>query len=67
MADKNITIIQGRAQSDAKDILAQASANATNMTISATAEAYKLLDDHLDLKEIALDQFIYYADLQTSE
>jgi len=67
MADKNITIIQGRAQSDAKDILAQASANATNMTISATAEAYKLLDDNLDLKEIALDQFIYYADLQTSE
>jgi len=67
MADKNITIIQGRAQGDAKDILAQASANATNITISATADAYKLLDDNLALQDIALDQFIYYADLQTSE
>jgi hypothetical protein len=41
MADKNITIIQGRAQGDAKNILALANANATNITISATADAYK--------------------------
>ncbi len=67
MSEKNITIIQGKAQSDAKQILALANANATNMTISATADAYKQLETDLTFADVDLDQFIYYSDLQTSE
>jgi len=66
-AEKNITIIQGKAQSESKQILANSNANATNMTISATSEAYKTLKTSLNIEGVDLDQFIYYSDLQTSE
>ena len=43
-AQKNITQIQGNASATAKLILAEATSNATQMTINATASAYKQLD-----------------------
>lgn len=67
-ADKNITQIQGRAQASAKDILANATSQATQTVINATSHAYGLLDKDLSIKPGAgLDQFIFYNDLQTSE
>ena len=67
-ADKNITQIQGRAQASAKDILAKATSQATQIVINATSFAYKLLDTELAIKPgKGLDQFIFYNDLQTSD
>jgi len=49
-------------------ILANASSNATNMTITATSEAYKQLADQAGITpESYLDQFVYYSDLQTAD
>jgi regulator of protease activity HflC (stomatin/prohibitin superfamily) len=45
IAERNITEIRGRADAMAKLILANASATATNLTISATSTAYKQLSD----------------------
>lgn len=68
LSQKNITQIQGQAKAEAKRINAEAVANATNMTISATSDAYKELDDMLGINAKGdLDKFIYYSDLQTAD
>ena len=52
----------------AKDILAKAASNATQIVINATTNAYALLNSDLGIKPGAgLDQFIFYNDLQTSD
>ena len=48
--------------------MANATSAATNMTISSTSKAFKELGDKVGITpESFLDQFIYYADLQTAD
>ena len=52
----------------AKRINAAASANATNIVITATSNAYKQLNNDLGINPgNNLDKFIYYSNLQTQD
>ena len=49
-------------------INANATATSTNMTISATSDAYKTIDLSLGINPANnLSDFIYYSDLQTAD
>ena len=48
--------------------MANATATATNMTISATSKAYQLLNTDLGINPgTGLDKFIYYTNMQTQD
>lgn len=66
-ANKNITQVQGRGAAQAKNVLANATATATNITISATSSAYKELAGIQFTPANDLDKFIYYTNLQTTD
>jgi hypothetical protein len=59
--------VQGNGTALAKKINANATAVATNMTISATSNAYKTLNDQVQINPSnGLSDFIYYSELQTA-
>jgi hypothetical protein len=59
--------VQGNGTALAKKINANATAIATNMTISATSNAYKTLNDQISINPSNnLSDFIYYSELQTA-
>ena len=67
-SEKNITQVQGNATAQSKLINANAQSNATQMTITATANAYKQIGDQVGITPASgLDKFIYYSDLQTAD
>ena len=59
--------MQGNGTAQGKKINANATAVATNMTINATSQAYKLLDTEIGINPTnVLSQFIYYTEMQTA-